>query len=299
MSTTLLAPAAAAPLRATPCTTPRCLNCDAPLGGPYCALCGQRDDPPRPTTRELLGEAWDESVSLDGRAARTLRLLVTRPGALTADQLSGRRARYVRPLRLYLLCSAAYFLADGVLPMPVAARAEHARLATVAAAEQGGRGAATPACEPRRPGEGEVSWTYRRIDCRAERAGPRFERAMERNHPRLIFALFAVFAAIVGLFFRGPTYPEHLYFALHVHAFGFLVGLVDRAAEAALPPAVMAAVSPILFSLLVAYGVTALRRVYGRSWGGTLGRGVAVAAIYGLVFLAALAGVLAATALLL
>ena len=133
-----------------PATTPRCLNCEAPLEGPYCAHCGQRHAPPRPTTRELLGEAWDEFVNVDGRAARTLRLLVTRPGALTAEQLAGRRARYVRPLRLYLLCSAAYFLADSVLPMPAAARAEHARLAEVAAAEHGDRGAATPACEPRR-----------------------------------------------------------------------------------------------------------------------------------------------------
>ena len=101
---------------ARPAEGARCLNCDASLHGPFCARCGQRALPPRPTLRDLAGEAWQEFVNLDGKVATTLRLLVTRPGLLTVDSRAGRRARYVGPLRLYLVCSLAFFFVDSVMP---------------------------------------------------------------------------------------------------------------------------------------------------------------------------------------
>src|SRR4029453_9696672 len=45
----------------------------------------------------------------------TLRLLFTRPGQLTAEMLAGRRARYIPPVRLYLVASVVFFLALGSL----------------------------------------------------------------------------------------------------------------------------------------------------------------------------------------
>ena len=60
-----------------------CLNCGAGLAGPFCSQCGQRDVPPHPTTRDLVGDAYDELVGWDGKFAQTIRLLLTRPGELT------------------------------------------------------------------------------------------------------------------------------------------------------------------------------------------------------------------------
>ena len=96
--------------------TPRCLDCDAPLTGRFCSACGQQARDPDPTLRELLGEAWDAFVSVDGRVLSSLRLLLLNPGALTAEYLRGRRTRYLAPLRLYLLCSVAYFLVASLVP---------------------------------------------------------------------------------------------------------------------------------------------------------------------------------------
>ena len=45
----------------------RCLNCNAPLHGPFCGACGQRAVPPDPTVRELAGDAWNELTGYDGR----------------------------------------------------------------------------------------------------------------------------------------------------------------------------------------------------------------------------------------
>jgi hypothetical protein len=40
--------------------SPACLNCGAPLAGPFCAECGQRDVPPYPSVRELVVDAFWE-----------------------------------------------------------------------------------------------------------------------------------------------------------------------------------------------------------------------------------------------
>src|ERR1041385_5171442 len=45
----------------------RCLNCDAPLTGIFCAECGQRDVPPYPSVRELAIDAVQEFSGWDGR----------------------------------------------------------------------------------------------------------------------------------------------------------------------------------------------------------------------------------------
>ena len=47
---------------------------------------------------------------LDGRAFRTVFSLFTRPGFLSQEYLSGRRARYTPPLRLFLVISISFFL---------------------------------------------------------------------------------------------------------------------------------------------------------------------------------------------
>lgn len=94
----------------------QCRNCGASLDGPYCSQCGQFDAPTDPTLRELLADAWDALTSVDGKLAASLRLLLTRPGALTVEYLAGRRARFLPPFRLYLICSVIYFLVAAAVP---------------------------------------------------------------------------------------------------------------------------------------------------------------------------------------
>ena len=93
-----------------------CLNCGAPLVGPFCSQCGQRDIPPYPSVRELVVDAFWELSGWDGRFASTVRELVRRPGMLTREFLEGRRARYLSPLRLYLLASLSYFVIAASAP---------------------------------------------------------------------------------------------------------------------------------------------------------------------------------------
>ena len=64
-----------------------------------------------PTARVFMREATGRYVSLDGRMWRTLAALLFRPGFLTREYFAGRRRRYIRPARLFLVLSLALFAA--------------------------------------------------------------------------------------------------------------------------------------------------------------------------------------------
>ncbi|MEM6531787.1 MAG: DUF3667 domain-containing protein [Myxococcota bacterium] len=93
-----------------------CANCGETGSGKFCSACGQRLDPRLPTAQQWFAEVTDAFLNVDGRVAKTLRLLLTQPGTLTVDMIEGRRARHVSPLRLYLACSIVYFFVANVTP---------------------------------------------------------------------------------------------------------------------------------------------------------------------------------------
>ncbi|MDQ6623804.1 MAG: DUF3667 domain-containing protein [Verrucomicrobiota bacterium] len=87
-----------------------CENCGAPLTGPYCGQCGQHAIDYRRSLWRVLIDAADSFFNWDTKFLSSLGVLLTRPWKLTNDFNAGRRARYVHPLRLYLLASIAFFL---------------------------------------------------------------------------------------------------------------------------------------------------------------------------------------------
>jgi hypothetical protein len=87
-----------------------CMNCNVPLTGRFCHICGQKDDDLRRPFWTFFRELLDNTFSADSRLLKSLILLVLVPGGLTRAYLMGRRARFVPPLRLYLVASVSFFL---------------------------------------------------------------------------------------------------------------------------------------------------------------------------------------------
>jgi hypothetical protein len=78
-----------------------CLNCGAPLGGPFCSNCGQRAKLNR-TLSSFLADFVAGMVNFEGRLWQTLPMLAWCPGDLTRRYVEGQRARFVSPAGLYL-----------------------------------------------------------------------------------------------------------------------------------------------------------------------------------------------------
>jgi hypothetical protein len=286
--------------------TTRCLNCGAPLTGAFCQECGQRVVPPHPTTKELVGDLYDELAGWDGKFARTIRLLLTRPGELTRAVIEGQRTRYVKAVRLYLTCSVLFFLVQASAPFPdtdvdaeigfgvrVGAAADQTPgERALGKAITGGLASLTPA--ERADLDREVEEQPRLFRPMLRAMAKDYDGLMRRaseSIPRVLFVLVPALAVILGLFYRGRHYPEHLYFATHFGTFVFIVLTIETVtAYTRSLPAIFAA-QVIGALVILVYGVIAQRRVYGGSWLATAARAFGVAVIYGTLWSAAVLAV--------
>lgn len=269
-----------------------CQNCGTPLDDRFCSHCGQRAIPPRPTVRELAGDAWSELIGWDGKLARTLRLLLRRPGELTLAALEGRRARYVSPVRLYLLCSLLYFVIAAGVPNPRADVTFDVGVGidtsmtpgnpVIAKAVASGLSSLSP--EERELLEAEIAAAPAVLrplmrSAVADFAG--FQRQVMELLPQALFLLIPVLAVVLGLFYRRRHYPEHLYAALNLQSFVFLVLSLVALANYTRSIIVDGIATTIAASVIVAYAVVAQRRVYGGPWGTTVAKAVCIGALYG------------------
>jgi len=87
-----------------------CRNCGETVENRYCTNCGQLAASFHRPIVSLIGESISDTFTLDGRLARTLPVLLFRPGRLTKNYTAGKRARYVPPFRLFLLASLVFYL---------------------------------------------------------------------------------------------------------------------------------------------------------------------------------------------
>jgi hypothetical protein len=78
-----------------------CLNCGAPLTGPYCAACGQKAHIHR-SVRAFFQDFIQGLFNFEGKIWRTLPMLAWRPGEMTRRYIAGERARFISPVALYL-----------------------------------------------------------------------------------------------------------------------------------------------------------------------------------------------------
>ncbi|MFO1337845.1 MAG: DUF3667 domain-containing protein [Burkholderiaceae bacterium] len=265
-----------------------CRNCGEPLGTPrpnYCGHCGQETHLKPPTVMEFAQQFGGSYISMEGALWRTLLLLLFRPGRLTREYLSGRKRRYVLPLRLYLTISVVALLAlqwSGAVQAPPdkpmvqfddSAERNDTRidLGGILAGMKDGKFVCNGLPE---------AW--------CERLRERFmldSKSMEKELRQVpqrfvshwgsaMFALLPLYALFLKLVYidRGMRWSEHLVFALHLHAFIFAMVLLQ------LVP--LGWVRALAWLAMPVYSVIALQVVYGGRWWSTTLRVIALGLLY-------------------
>jgi len=223
---------------------------------------------------ELAGDAWNELSGYDGRIVASFRNLM-RPGQLTVDYLQGRRARYLPPVRLYLIASVVYFLVAATVPEGVGGlrigvwndRGETQQLS----AEERAAIQAELA---------ELPWPIRPMLESAVNDPEAFRARVIKILPRVFFGLLPVFAGIVWLFYRSMRFPAALVFAVHLHAFAFLTGAISEAAKFTGSSAVSLAVGVIVLVVVSIYALRAQHAVFGGTWPETVAKATAIGLLY-------------------
>jgi len=284
-----------------------CLNCGSHLQGPFCSMCGQRALPPHPTVSELVGDAFAEFSGWDGKFAETIRTLVRKPGELTRQWLQGRRVHFISPLRLYLTASLVYFVVQSSVPRLEKASSQAFQVDTRTNAGRASA-AATKAVEhkPMTAAERDSALAsaqkapaiMRPFIRRLILEPDRFKASLRESIPRMLFALLPLYALILALFYRRRHYPEHLYFAIHLHAYVFLALMISELTKFTYSGIISATAGILTFCWIALYALAALRHVYGGSWPGTIAKGVAIMFLYSIIALPVMLGTMLLAAFL-
>lgn len=256
-----------------------CHNCGAPATGNYCPECGQETQTEPQSPAQVFHALFARWGTRNGLLWQTLSRLLFVPGVLTTEYVAGRRARYVRPMQLYLTASVVVFAAVQYFNLDASVRfyGEHGvhllRTSPISAGESASRGTRlTP-----------VAIIIDHVDTNGVRrfkamsAEERFrflhgKRAQSLSY--FVLVLVPFFALILSMCYRSRQRPygTHLVFGLHMHSFLLLVVLIEG-----MLPAALANVTSLW---AVAYFFVALRAVYGGSRTETLVRGSCIATLY-------------------
>lgn len=96
------------------------MNCTAVVPLRYCSNCGQENVEPHESFASVVKHFIADILHFDGKFFVTVKYLLARPGFLSAEYTSGRRARYFHPIRMYLFTSAIFFFVFFALFVPKA-----------------------------------------------------------------------------------------------------------------------------------------------------------------------------------
>ena len=274
-----------------------CGNCGATTGGAYCPVCGQDTKLEPPTVAEYLHELLGHFVHFEGRLWRTLGTLFFLPGKLPQDYLANKRARYVKPLKLYLAAIALAFAAAQFLGWDLGLKfggpgfyLSFDLLRQVPAPTTVAQGQLTA---------DSVPWVLEHVNTpgirRLNALTPEEQLKVTRERgihylPYMALGLVPIYAALLQWVYRSRhrRYGAHLVFGLYAHSFLLLIFVIE--AKLPLTLASMLSIWAVLY-----YGLS-IKRVYGGTWGETIGRGAILTMLYVLAFLAI--GLLVTVALL-
>ncbi len=271
-----------------------------------------------PKFTQFMREAAGRYVALDGRLWRTLGALVFRPGFLTREYLAGRRRRYIRPARLFLVASLLLFAVLRIFvelqgvevlsptkdePAPAASKADAKN--ENEPAKEGEHGSGLRIDEDFNVDLPVEIPTLKKRIARFNRLSSEEKEAqivdgIFRYGPYAMFVLLPAFAFLLKVLYLGRRrrhpdrprlYSEHLVFAAHNTAF-LSLGIV---AAAAAPFGVLRAA--VIVWMLV-YLVWSMRAVYSGSWVGIAARAFAMLIVYSILFGLVTAGLVVAAVVL-
>jgi hypothetical protein len=255
-----------------------CLNCDHPLTGRYCSACGQKHDPHAQTVGHFLAETFETLTHADSRLWLTLRVLLTRPGNLTADFFAGRRNRYMPAIRLYIVISVLFFLLMAIVPgggieslLQPGAAAEKPSQAIELDGEIDAESCKT--FKYNGPFEQTIEPRLRAACIEAvQDNGRKLGEIFQRNVPKAMFVLLPAFALLMLPFFWHPRrlYAEHLIFLVHNHTAIFAALTIEEILDFLIPAGWDGWLGFALLAYVIWYGWRGLRVYYGKSRGKSL-----------------------------
>ncbi|MBT8114408.1 MAG: DUF3667 domain-containing protein [Arenicella sp.] len=285
-------------------TKDNCPNCGAILHGAFCSNCGQSQKRTDRFLLSLINEAFEDIFRIDSRAWRTTYGLLFKPGFLSTEYFAGRRARYIPPLRLYVITSLAFFISLSIFnffsdPDTLQVNGEDtvAVEAVSSAGSDGSEGqpsevteAATDQPDKEVQVDDEIEFETLTLPFLSDEKTEQLRTILKRQSiklremleedpaefgailidlaPPIIFLLLPVFALLlkIAYVFKGMFYTEHLVAAVHNQCFLYLVLLIFSFIPLLVPATWSGWIQFVTGAWIPVYMLLSLKNVYRQSW---------------------------------
>jgi len=252
-----------------------CPNCDKQLKADmnFCPNCGQENHIKRVSVSMLVSDFSSTYFSFDSKLFSSLKYLLTKPSFLSLEYLNGKIEAYLRPIRMYIFISFAFFLLNSIT-------STNNVLDAIDFTKDGKSISLEEVQDDINSPKLQNNEDEKAIDAIDEFFDGKFTKIFSDKRelnsfmsflisklPILIFFLIPVFGGLLYLFFykKKYYYVDHLVFALHIQSFFFVVLIVSTIMEWVFK------VDLVGFAILgvLIYGFIAARKFYGRSKIGT------------------------------
>lgn len=274
--------------------TPICNNCSYEFiyANNFCPVCGQKNHELRIPLKHLLEEVIESTLHLDSKTFRTVKYLITKPGFLSLEFNSGKRAGYVPPVRLYVFISFIFFFLLNLL--------------------SGGH--KNDAVHPGANSKSDLSISYRKIYSNelrgftlqqadslmkarnveltnfnkyfvhqmqkiANSSSSEFTHLLMKNISYMMFLLMPVFGMWIFLFNKKQLeyYIESLAVSVHFHSFAFLTFTILLLISSLMKLELFLFLE---FLVMPFYMLLMFKRILQQSWFLTIGKTMVVGILY-------------------
>jgi hypothetical protein len=296
-----------------------CPNCGNLLHGSFCFHCGQNQKNLNRFFWSLVSEAFEDIFSFKSRVSLTLFHLFIKPGFISDEYSKGKRARYVPPLRLYIITSVTFVLLLSLqsalepptTQVPIYITTEESVLSSPESAD------ALPAMTDEEVdakietnlSQLELPWLsdehtsdvrnivrqQARKAYRIYKDDPsRFVDIVLDTLPPMMFILLPIFALLLKIVYLSSAryYTEHLVFALHNHCFLYMTTMIIQLFELITAPAYLAFIAEwivlILSTWIPIYLIMSLRIFYAQGLPITILKSVFLTVLYFMLLSAAM-----------
>lgn len=235
-------------------TETNCLNCSADVTGKFCANCGQENIEIRESFFHLAVHTIGDFFHFDSKFFRSLIPLVIKPGYLTLEHWSGKRMRYIHPLRLFFFVT---------IVMVIAANAYYKKYEKEIKAEKVVTN--TSATKPITAEDKVVQ--ERQLKKIKDGVSKTFDYA-SAYLKYISFLLLPFYALVFKLLYirHKKFYIDHLVYTLHLQSFVYIVVSAVLLIPLFITPSARSWFMSVILLSIVFYVLFSLRNIYRQSW---------------------------------
>ncbi|MGE5429849.1 MAG: DUF3667 domain-containing protein [Syntrophomonadaceae bacterium] len=277
-----------------------CLNCGYQFKDEnnYCPSCGQQNHTLNVPFKHLVLEFLEGTIHLDTKIFQTFKFLLFKPGFLTREFNTGKRATYVPPVRIYVFVSFIFFLLAGYNSgHKFEEKGNKIKDKKSLALLQIGPSDTNDKASIQKRDSLLASKAVKNsaiahfaLSMSKKSEGTELNHIVLKNISYLMFFLMPLFAFFVFLFNsqRGHYYYEFLIYSIHLHSFLFILFIFFVLIMTFLFESGWLVFAAIVISIY--YFIVSMKNAFPQKTSQALLKSLSLVVIYGITILAGLVG---------